>query len=512
MNKNFRMDLERLDLVRKTFEQSKESVCKIYTERIFNDELIKVFGTGFFLEFFILDIPFNRCLITNNHILNEENIKNGRQIKIVYGNKEKIIEITENRRVFTNKELDYTLIEILKNDKINHFLNYKENLFELEKLELREFLMIEEGGLSCTSGIIKTIKNNIIYLNCCCRKSSSGAPLIDIHSSSILGIYIGVIYEKNHNFFELATPISSIIKDIKIKLTIITSFNYTEKYKDLEIIGKGNFGTVYKGKIKDKTDKDNYIAIKVINKDEQKNRLRTVFNKNNIEDEFNLYVINSIENEVKNMTICMKDNINSIKFYELYDIEKEYAIVMELCDDNLQNILNKRNTGFNKDEIYDILSQLNNTFKIMSQNIIIHRDLKLENILVKYLDNDKSKFIVKLTDYGVSRKMMSLSKKCKSYAGTLLTMSPEILAGEEYDNETDLWSLGVIIYQLFFKKYPYDGEREVAIYKKINELGQKILKETGDKKLDDLIRKLLVNNPKKRVKWKDYFNHPFFKK
>ena len=91
-------------------------------------------------------------------------------------------------------------------------------------------------------------------------------------------------------------------------------------------------------------------------------------------------------------------------------------------------------------------------------------------------------------------------------------MSPEILAGEEYDNETDLWSLGVIIYQLFFKKYPYDGETEVAIYKKINELGQKILKETGDKNLDDLIGKLLVNNPKKRIKWEDYFNHPFFKK
>ena len=136
----------------------------------------------------------------------------------------------------------------------------------------------------------------------------------------------------------------------------------------------------------------------------------------------------------------------------------------------------------------------------MSKNIIIHRDLKLENILVKYLDNEKSKFIVKLTDYSVSIKMISLLKKYKTYAGALLTMSPDILDGEEYDNEADLWSLGIIIYQLFFKKYPYDGETEVAIYKKINKLGQKILKETGDEKLDDLIRKLLVNNPKKRIK------------
>ena len=134
----------------------------------------------------------------------------------------------------------------------------------------------------------------------------------------------------------------------------------------------------------------------------------------------------------------MKDNLNSIKFYEYYDTEKEYAIVMELCGNNLQNILNKKKEAFNVDEIYDIMSQLNNTFKIMSESNIVHRDLKLENILVKYIDKEKSKFIVKLTDYEVSRKLLSISKKCNTYAGTVLTMAPEILAGEEYDNKCDL--------------------------------------------------------------------------
>ena len=185
---------------------------------------------------------------------------------------------------------------------------------------------------------------------------------------------------------------------------------------------------------------------------------------------------------------------------------------MELCDDNLINLLNTKNTGFNKDEIYDILNQLNNTFKIMWKNNIIHRDLKLENILIKYENKEKSKFIVKLSDYGVSRKMLSLSKKCNTFAGTVLTMSPEIMAGEEYDNECDLWSLGVIIYQLFFKKYPYNGMTDIAIYNQINKLGQKCLLKTGDEKLDDLIRNLLVKDPKKRITWEGYFNHPFFKK
>jgi len=89
--------------------------------------------------------------------------------------------------------------------------------------------MIEEGGLICTFGVIKTIKNNIIYLESGCHKISTGVPLTDIYSSLILGIYIRAIYEKN--FLQLATPISSIIEDIKTKLIIKTSFNYTENLK-----------------------------------------------------------------------------------------------------------------------------------------------------------------------------------------------------------------------------------------------------------------------------------------
>ena len=207
----------------------------------------------------------------------------------------------------------------------------------------------------------------------------------------------------------------------------------------------------------------------------------------------------------------MKNNINSVQFHELYDTEKEYAIVMELCDGNLQNILNKRSSGFNRDEVLDIIKQLNNTFKIMSENKIIHRDLKLENILIKYDDKNKSKFTVKLTDYGVSRKILTLSQKCNTYAGTIMTMAPEILEGEEHDIKCDLWSLGVIIYQLFFKKYPYDGETEVAIYNKIKKFGQRIIKKTGDEKFDNLIMKLLVEDPGKRLSWKEYFEDSIFK-
>ena len=491
--------------------QKEDSICRVLSENYFEVRKMKqrIEGYGFFLELDIKNIPLNKCLITNNHILKEDNIKIGKLIKIEYKNKEKIIDITENRRVFTSQELDYTLIEILDKDKISSFFKINPDfLNEPENFIGKEiFILCLYKGLSFSTGEILKIKDNIIIHDCSTGRGCWGSPIIDRYNLSILGIHFATSHQ-NHNE-KFSTSISSIINDIKDKFYIITTFNYKDKYKDLEIIGSGNYGTVYKAKIK---DKDNYIAIKVINKDDMKNRLRSEYNKNNVEYEFYLYIKKSIKNEIENMKICMEDNINSVKFYELYDTEKEFAIVMELCDDNLQNILNKKNEGFNKDEIYKILTQLNNTFKIMSKNYIIHRDIKLENILIKYEDKKKSKFTIKLTDYGVSRKLISLSKKCKTYEGTLITMSPEIMAGEEHDNETDLWSLGVIIYQLFFKKYPYNGLTEVAIYNQINKFGQTILDKTGDEKLDDLIRKLLVKNPKDRIKWEGYFNHPFFKK
>ena len=179
---------------------------------------------------------------------------------------------------------------------------------------------------------------------------------------------------------------------------------------------------------------------------------------------------------------------------------------MELCDDSLQSILNKKINGFNNEEIYDIITQLNNTFKIMNKNHIIHRDLKLDIILIKYIDNTKTKFIVKLTDYGISKQLISLSKFCNIHAGTLLTMAPEIINDEEYNDKCDLWSLGVIIYQMCFKQYPYNSNTEMGLLKQINNFGQKLLKKTSDKKLDYLISKLLIKEPKMRISWDEYFN------
>ena len=223
--------------------------------------------------------------------------------------------------------------------------------------------------------------------------------------------------------------------------------------------------------------------------------------------------IKNIINELDNMKICSKENDNSVKYYEHFHYKDQVVIVMELCDNSLQKILDKRKEGFSSEQIYKIMSQLNNTFKIMYKNKIIHRDIKLDNILVKYKDNNNYNdsninFIVKLTDYGISKQLKNTINT--TLMGAYGTMAPEILEEKnDYDNKCDLWSIGIIIYQLFFKEYPYKGG-PIAIYNQIKEYGKNILKKTKNENLDNLIESLLIKEPEKRINYEEYFNHPFF--
>ena len=149
----------------------------------------------------------------------------------------------------------------------------------------------------------------------------------------------------------------------------------------------------------------------------------------------------------------------------------------------------------------------------MNQHGISHRDIKLNNILIKYLNPQKTKYKVLLSDYGISNQLYSLTQKFTTHAGSQLNMAPEILNDEKYSNKCDLWSLGIIIFQLYTKTFPYKGTVEKAILKQIEQKGQTVLAliDIKDIGLKDLLSKLLVRNPEKRISWEDYFKHPFFK-
>ena len=288
--------------------------------------------------------------------------------------------------------------------------------------------------------------------------------------------------------------------------------DYTNKSGDIEIkdpekdIIKDNiFTCVYKAKYNDK-----YVAVKKIKKDQLKEDLKESLTIDELnEDDFKQEII-KFNRELENMRICHCEN--SVEIYDYFDEEKFFVIVMELCDNTLFKELAKTKKGFSAKEIKEILLQLNNVFKKMNENHIVHRDIKLHNILVQYLNEEKTKFKVLLSDYGVSNQLSSMTQRYKTHAGTQIIMAPEILSGEEYNNKCDLWSLGVNIYQLYTKKPPYTGAFDSIILKQIDKLGQSVLNVIKDEKLKDLLSKLLVKDPKHRISWEEYFNHPFFNK
>ena len=173
-------------------------------------------------------------------------------------------------------------------------------------------------------------------------------------------------------------------------------------------------------------------------------------------------------------------------------------IVLELCDCSLTKLLKEKKEGFNIKEIKEILNQLNNTFKIMKEKQIVHRDLKPDNILIKYKNEERNNFIIKICDYGISK--LARHTKLKTHIGTHLYMAPEIMTEDDnYNYKCDLWSLGIILYQLYFRETPYKGKNEIALYKQIETTGNKKLKSTGDNNFDDLLNKLLEKDPKKRL-------------
>ena len=282
--------------------------------------------------------------------------------------------------------------------------------------------------------------------------------------------------------------------------------DYKNKYADIKIIDtiKENiYSNVYKAEYE-----GNEVAVKKIKKDQLKEDLKESLCIDEInEDDFREEII-KFNRELENMKMCHCEN--SVEIYDYFDEEKEFVIVMELCDNNLFKELAKTKNGFNAKEIKEILLQLNNAFKKMNEAKIAHRDIKLHNILVKYLNEEKTKFKVLLSDYGVSNQLSSMTKKYKTHAGTQIIMAPEILSGKEYNNKCDLWSLGVNIFQLYTKKPPYIGAFDNEILNQIDKLGQSVLNVIKDAKLKDLLSKLLVKEPEKRISWEEYFKHDFF--
>ncbi len=230
-----------------------------------------------------------------------------------------------------------------------------------------------------------------------------------------------------------------------------------KKYEEIEKIGQGTFGKVIKAKNK---MTHQYVAVKII-------------------DKINLKKPNEYLNEVINMKQLSLEN--SVSLIETYDTIDNFYVVMELCLFNLKNFIKIRNEKLTIDEIKEILFQLNQILKKMNENNILHGNLKLSNILISI--NKINNISIKLSDFGLNKKQ----EITKNKVVINLTMAPEILENGNFSNKSDIWS-----------------NKDIH--------SNKIIKKSENKELNDLLNKMLCIDYNKRISWKEYFNHSFFKK
>ena len=218
------------------------------------------------------------------------------------------------------------------------------------------------------------------------------------------------------------------------------NINYYYEYKIIKPIKSGGFAQVLLG---EHVLTHNLVAIK---KTDIKN--------------FSTEEIYNLSREGRLISNLIHPNI--IKIYSFYTYENYLYNVMEYAKGGeLTQLINSKDE-IPETRIKDIYKQIYKAVQYIHNKNIIHRDLKTNNIV--FLDEEKTH--VAIIDFGIS------STSCGGdvlKAGTLKYLPPEILNGGTFknSNKIDMWALGIILYLLYFKKFPYDGKNFSEIKKRI---------------------------------------------
>ena len=265
-------------------------------------------------------------------------------------------------------------------------------------------------------------------------------------------------------------------------------------YKFISNISSGSFGKVIKA-IKLSTNEE--VAIKIIKK--------------------NTYN-SSLKEEIKILKNCEHKNI--LKFIDYIETNSKFFIIMELLKGGtLKNfILNNKNLS--EEKISIIIKQILSAVNYLHNKNICHRDIKPENIMFK--DNSYSE--LKLIDFGLSIKnFYDLGEK--DYCGTFRYMAPEILENKIYNKKIDLFSVGIILYELISNGvHPFINEnnnvfdsennnkKKINIKKYVNDIKNfNVNKINGkiSKNFEDFLHRLLEYEPFYRLNAHEALIHPF---
>ena len=276
----------------------------------------------------------------------------------------------------------------------------------------------------------------------------------------------------------------------------------------LKCIGKGAFGEVY---LTSKIGTKEKFATKKIDKKFIKEKKKKY-----------------LDNEIKILNEISHENI--IKLFEVKETYNSYYLVMELCTggslfDCLDEYQKKYNQPFSEEIVQYLMKQIVSAIKYIHNKNIIHRDLKLENILVNFNSEEDKKNInmlkskVKLIDFGFAR-YLSNSDLAFSILGSPLNMDPGILEVYNklkkmeyynkygYDEKADIWSLGSICYEMIIGKSPFDSKSLKQLINKVKK-GKYYLPTYLSKEVISFINGMLKYDLKKRLSADLLYKHEF---
>lgn len=275
-----------------------------------------------------------------------------------------------------------------------------------------------------------------------------------------------------------------------------------------EEVGRGSFATVYKGFHK---HTGLNVAVKVIQREKLNHKL-----------------LQNLEAEINLLKECNHENI--VKLLVAKKTENHIYLIMEYCSGgDFAKWLRKRKV-INETDARFYLGQLAMGLSFMHSKGLIHRDLKPQNFLLT--EKDKDYCCLKIADFGFAKHLNSTADLAATVCGSPLYMAPEILTYEKYDGRADLWSLGIILYEMIWGKPPFRANNHIELAQKYIQKQQlkfpthiqiietmtngtsstksTIIQIKVSNECKDLLNKLLQVNPKERISFKNFFTHPFF--
>jgi serine/threonine protein kinase len=194
-----------------------------------------------------------------------------------------------------------------------------------------------------------------------------------------------------------------------------------------------------------------------------------------------------------------------IKLIEPLRTKNSFYIVTEFCEGgDLEKLISRRG-AVNEVIAKKWFKQLLEAIACFNQLEIVHRDLKLANILLTHADCNQAD--IKISDFGLAR-FIGPAPVNATCVGTPLIMAPEVLHQERYDSAIDIWSLGCVIYEIVAGRSPFNVQNMDQLKKAMFEPIK--YPNTFSPLLVDILSRMIIPDPQKRLSASELLAHPYF--